>query len=158
MAHTTKDARATLSRQRYFDITVHHPKIKDCISGDNEDRAIGLLTSLGYYEGTDFYRQHPIGDRYVVDFAFIKEMVALEIDGKSHEEKRQKRSDKIRDRYLRENKWAVLRIKDADLFGYKGSFYRNLIREVVEERRMGYNSGELYAVDFSRFTCEEDYE
>jgi len=145
------------ARQRYFDRTVHHPKIKDCISGKNEKRVISLLDSLGYVLSKDYVRQHPIGERFVLDFAFLREQIALEIDGRDHREILQKKKDRQRDSYLLSINWIPIRIKDEELFGYKGSFFRSLIRVIVEERRDQWQTGLLYPVDFPKFV-EEDYE
>lgn len=149
--------KADWSRQIFFDKTVHHEAIKNCISGQNETRAIVLLESLGYVLSKDFVRQHPIGEKFVLDFAFIPEQVALEIDGESHNSKKQTKKDSKRDSYLRSNNWVALRIKDEEMFGYKGSFYRSLIREVVEDRRKQWEAGTLFPIDIPNYV-EEDYE
>jgi len=48
-------------------------------------------------------------------------------------------------------------MQDKELFGYKASFYKNLIREVVEDRREQFNQGKLYPIDIPFFN-EKDYE
>jgi very-short-patch-repair endonuclease len=53
-------------------------------------------------------REYPIG-KFFIDFAFIKQKLALEIDGKQHEERKEK--DKIKDNFLEKNNWKVFRIK-----------------------------------------------
>lgn len=131
------------NRQRFFDTSIHHPKVKDCISGKNEDRVLNVLKGMDYVLDVDFVRQYPIGDRFVVDIAFVKEKVAIEVDGIGHEEKRQSKIDKKRDRFFYDNNWVVIRVPDKDFFGSKGSFYKSLIREVVEERRKQYEGGFL---------------
>lgn len=47
--------------------------------------------------------------RWFIDFAFLDKKIALEIDGKQHEER--KEQDKIKDDFLSENGWKVFRIK-----------------------------------------------
>lgn len=49
-----------------------------------------------------------------------------------------------------------LRIKEEWLFGYKGSFYRALIKEIVEERREQWKVGSLFAIDVPNYE-ESDY-
>lgn len=147
----------TIQRQIFFDKIVKLKSWKDSMSSKNEDLTIKLFDCLGYVLDKDYVRQYPVGETYVLDFAFINEQVAIESDGLSHETKKQKRSDTIRDRYLVSNNWVILRIKEKDLFGYKMSFYKNLIKEIVDERRVQYNNGVLYPVDFKKFN-EEDYE
>jgi very-short-patch-repair endonuclease/uncharacterized Zn ribbon protein len=53
-------------------------------------------------------RDHKIG-RWFIDFAFINKKLALEIDGKQHEER--KEQDKIKDDFLINNGWKVFRVK-----------------------------------------------
>lgn len=152
MSNSSESARA-----RFFDITVHNQKVKDCISGSNEERVIQVLEGMGYFQGNDFVRQHPIGLKYVLDFAFVPEQIAIEIDGKNHLRKEGRRADKIRDRFLHAHNWVTIRIQDSEFSGYKASFYKSLIREIVEERREQYQKGSLYPVEFKRF-IESDYE
>jgi very-short-patch-repair endonuclease len=146
-----------LGRQRFFETSVHKQAVKDCISGENEPRAMMILETLGYVLNKDYVRQHPVGQRFVLDFAFVPEQVGLEIDGKSHDAKQQMKSDSKRDSYLRSNNWVSIRIKDRDMFGYRGSFFKSLIREVVEERRKQWEIGSLFPIDMTRFN-ENDYE
>lgn len=149
--------RSEIGRAIFFDSSVHNQKVKDCLSGKNEKQVIEVLEGLDYIMGKDFVRQHPIGLKYVLDFAFVKEQVAIEIDGASHKKKLQRHSDKIRDRFLHSNNWVTIRIQDEEFHGYKKSFYKNLIREIVSDRRVQYETGTLYPLDFPKF-IESDYE
>lgn len=151
------EERKIKARHNFFDRVVYHEKIKNCMSGNNEVAVMKIFDALGYKIEIDYIRQYPVGQRYVLDFAFVKEQVAIEIDGKNHLEKKQKRSDNKRDAYLRSNNWATIRINDSDLFGYKGSFYKNLMKEIIEERREQYGIGILYPIDFTKFN-DEDYD
>lgn len=117
------------------------------MSGENESRVLMALKGLGYVLGRDFVRQYPMGERFVIDFAFINEQLAIEVDGEKHNEKRQKQWDKKRDSFLEWNNWLIIRIKDKDFFGYKGSFYKSLIKVVVEERREQWEIGKLYPIE-----------
>jgi very-short-patch-repair endonuclease len=149
--------RSEISRAIFFDTSVHLQKVKDCLSGENEEQVIRVLEGMDYKLGNDFVRQHPIGLKYVLDFAFVNEQVAIEIDGASHKQKKQKRMDTIRDRFLHSNNWVTIRIQDDEFHGYKASFYKSLIREIVEERRKQYKQGLLFPIDFPKFV-ESDYE
>lgn len=62
-----------------------------------------------------FIKDHKVG-RYFIDFAFIKEKVALEIDGKQHTFPERKKSDKKKDIFLREKGWKIIRVK---FYGFK---------------------------------------
>jgi len=141
-----------MHRQIYFDKTIHIQKIKDCISGNNEQQVIKVFESLDYKLGKDYFRQYPIGCRFVLDFAFVNEQLAIEIDGKSHDFKKQRIKDKKRDRFLYNNNWVVIRIKDKDFFGYKGLFYKFLIKEIVDIRREQFISGRLYPIDIPDYS------
>lgn len=147
----------TLARIRFFAERVHHPEWKKSMAGKNENGVIEVLEGMGYVEDKDFVRQHPIGERFVIDFAFVKEQVAIEVDGTNHDSKKQKSSDKKRDKYLFDNNWVSIRIKDREFFGYKKSFYKNFIKEIVEERREQWIKGNLFAIDIPNFN-EKDYE
>lgn len=127
------------------------------MAGQNENRVIEVLNNIGYKEDIDYFRQHPIGERFVIDIAFVKEQVAIEVDGLGHDVKKQRKMDLKRDSYLRSINWIPIRIKDREFFGYKGSFYKNLIKEIVEERRNQFEIGTLFPIDFPNY-IEEDYE
>lgn len=147
----------SIHRQIFFDKQVKTEAWKNSMAGQNENEAIKILEALEFVINKDFVRQHPIGERFVMDFAFINEKVAVEIDGKNHDEKKQRALDRKRDIYLHRNGWLSIRIKDKDLVGYKGSFYKNLIRDVVLERREQYDKGVLYHIDIPNYN-EKDYE
>lgn len=138
-----------LARAHFFSKQVHMRAWKDSMSGENEERVIEVLGMLGYKLGEDYVRQYPLAGRYVADFAFVKEKVVLEIDGSTHRGKEQRRKDKARDKHLRDGQWATIRMWNDDLFGKKASFFKNLIREVVEERRKQWETGVFKHVDFS---------
>jgi very-short-patch-repair endonuclease len=53
-------------------------------------------------------RDYKVG-RWFIDFAFENKMIALEIDGSQHEQR--KEHDKIKDDFLKKNNWQVIRIK-----------------------------------------------
>ncbi len=146
-----------LSRQRYFDTTIHIKKVKECITGRNEQKIFKLLQDAGFKNNKDFFRQYPIGNRFVLDFAFKNEQFAIEIDGKDHEGKKKKAMDKVRDKFIYSNNWVVLRIKDKVYSKYGSSFYFRVIRDVVEERRKQYQNGRLNEITIPDFN-EKNYE
>lgn len=55
------------------------------------------------------YREHPVFP-YFIDFAFINEKIAVEIDGSQHLEEDRKKRDEEKDKLLISNGWKVLRI------------------------------------------------
>lgn len=145
------------SETEVFDKQVHLQEWKNSMAGKNEERVMNVLENIGYKIDTDYKRQFPIGCKYVLDFAFPNEQIAIEIDGINHTRKEQKKSDKIRDRFLYEWSWVVIRIKDKELFGYKFSFYKYLIMYVVKERREQYETGRFSKVELPEFN-DYDYE
>jgi very-short-patch-repair endonuclease len=48
--------------------------------------------------------------RWFIDFAFEDKKLAVEIDGRQHQDGERKQSDKIKDAYLQNKGWQVIRI------------------------------------------------
>jgi len=94
-----------------------------------------LLTKRGYKENEDFTHLYPIeGQDYVLDFAFVKEMLDIECDGEPwHERCRKKQEESKRDEYLRTHGWKILR------FTFKAKELRknllNAIKQIDSEIR-----------------------
>ena len=63
-------------------------------------------------EGFKFRRQQPIG-RYVVDFISLEKRLVIEVDGGQHANDR---NDKMRDQWLRDEGYKVLRFWDNEVF------------------------------------------
>ena len=64
--------------------------------------------------GVRFRRQVPIG-KYIVDFASLEVKLIIEVDGIQHLSKTGKRADAIRDAFLRENGFSVMRVSNDDV-------------------------------------------
>ena len=62
-------------------------------------------------EGFKFRRQHPIG-KYIVDFINLERKIIIEFDGGQHLENKK---DKLRDRWLKEQGYEVLRFWDNEV-------------------------------------------
>jgi len=62
--------------------------------------------------GHKFRRQHPAGP-YFLDFASPSLLLAIELDGAGHIERAAE--DRIRDEWLREQGWTVLRFGNDDI-------------------------------------------
>ena len=82
-----KDTKAS-ARMRYFDKTVFIPSVIENICSKNEQYMKQFLEKIGFSIGKDFVRQYPIGDKFVLDFAFVNEKICIEIDGEDHKRKR----------------------------------------------------------------------
>lgn len=130
----SKKSSGKLHRHHFFDKIVFNQNWKNSMSGENEKPVTEILTHWGYVENTDYVRQFPIGDMYVVDFAFVPEKLIIEVDGLGHRNRKQQRADEERDKFFWRRKWVVLRITDEQLKKSQ-SFYKYLIREIVDDRR-----------------------
>ena len=145
------------SRQNFFANQVHQKSWKESMAGENEDRVRRVIESLGYAFNSDFFNQYPIGESFVLDFAFVELKTCIEVDGQDHNSKVRKQKDSKRDAYLNNNGWVVIRVKDKDFFdSYKMAFYKNLIKEVLKEREKQYQDGFLYQIDIPNYE-EQDY-
>ena len=60
--------------------------------------------------GVSFRRQHPVGP-YILDFACVAIRLAIELDGSQHLDSA---GDALRDAFLRQQGWTVLRFWSAD--------------------------------------------
>ena|SRR4030067_765153 len=67
-------------------------------------------------KGLQIYRQRIISN-YIVDFYCPKAHVVIEVDGGQHYTYEGKKEDKIRDDYLRQQGFKVLRFSDKEIFG-----------------------------------------
>ncbi len=79
-----------------------------------EDLAWAFLEPLG------FQRQHCVpsdhhGPPYKLDFGHPELKVAVEIDGKQHNETRIRERDRVRDEHLRNLGWRVIRIRNRNI-------------------------------------------
>ena len=64
--------------------------------------------------GVHFRRQHPIGD-YIVDFCAPRHHLVIEVDGSTHDTEEAQEYDKIRDDFLRDHGFQVLRFPARDV-------------------------------------------
>lgn len=144
-------------RSIFFKTKIYQESWRKNLTGKNEKPVLNVLESLGFIKDRDFTTQYPLDNRYIADFAFILEKVVIEVDGKEHKEKLKLKKDKIRDRHLRSANWVTIRINESDFFGYKGSFYKNLIKEIISDRREQLQKGNLHDIEFIKFD-EQNYD
>ncbi|HEX9906381.1 MAG TPA: endonuclease domain-containing protein [Propylenella sp.] len=64
-------------------------------------------------EGMRFRRQAPLGP-YIVDFAWLGGRTVVELDGDNHEGGQQKQHDAVRDAFLRQRGFRILRFSNWD--------------------------------------------
>ena len=65
--------------------------------------------------GERFRRQHPIGP-FIADFACVRAMLVVEVDGATHWTPEQLAHDARRTAFLEETRWSVLRVTNEDVF------------------------------------------
>jgi very-short-patch-repair endonuclease len=64
--------------------------------------------------GARFRRETPVGN-WVVDFAWLSKKIVIEVDGDSHETRQGRARDQVRDRWLRQQGYTVLRFDNGDV-------------------------------------------
>ena len=67
-----------------------------------------------------FRRQHPIGI-YIADFACVAARLVVEVDGATHSSDKELRHDAVRDLYLVERGWRIVRVTNEDVYKRLGS-------------------------------------
>ena len=74
------------------------------------------LEHRGYICGIDFSFQYPLRFGFIIDFAFPKQMLAVEADGGYwHQPLKNRNKDIVRDKILRKKGWKVLRFSDEQI-------------------------------------------
>jgi very-short-patch-repair endonuclease len=90
---------------------------------------------LEYY----FKRQTPIG-KYVVDVVCRKEKLIVEIDGSQHETLRGKEHDRIRDQFLRQQGFRILRFHSVEALdttdGIIETIYQAVMNPLLRKRNV----------------------
>jgi very-short-patch-repair endonuclease len=86
-------------------------------------------------EGLHFRRQHPVGT-YVLDFFCPAIQLAIEIDGGQHNTDQIQASDAHRTDWLNERGILVVRYWNNDVLGNFTGVLEDLVRIIVERRRM----------------------
>jgi very-short-patch-repair endonuclease len=98
---------------------------------------LGLMNKNGLNRDSAFYRRNHLVNPYFIDFAFIDLGIGVEIDGSSHNNK--KEYDKKRDLNLNARGWNIVRIKHKDT--QKAVQVINELKSKYESKRT------LYLVD-----------
>lgn len=124
----------TKPQQNFVDKTILHPKIKRCISSPEEYKFKPLLKSIGK-ENADWFHQPAYYDEErglvaIPDFAFPKERLIIELDGKDHRGKKKQR-DIERDMVFNSNEFSVIRIP-VPMSDEKMSYWRIYIKETLK--------------------------
>ena len=73
------------------------------------------LEGRGLKLGIDFAFQFPLKNSYILDFAFVSQKVAVEVDGPCHLQLKQRRRDKIKNLILKKQDWNLLRFNTEQI-------------------------------------------
>ena len=84
-----------------------------------EKRFKSILENNGFDKKYLIYREYSMFP-YYIDFAFVDEKLAVEIDGSQHLEEDRKNKDKKKDDTLIENGWRVLRLAATEVLSDSG--------------------------------------
>jgi very-short-patch-repair endonuclease len=79
------------------------------------EKLLWLRLRARQLKGRQFYRQRIIGN-YIVDFYCPKANLIIEIDGGQHYTEEGIKKDKMRDKYMREQGYKILRFSDREIF------------------------------------------
>jgi very-short-patch-repair endonuclease len=80
--------------------------------------------------GLKFVRQEPIG-RYTCDFVCREKRIVIEVDGGQHADSKQ---DAVRDRYLREEGYRVLRYWNNDVLSNLQGVLESIASEIGRDK------------------------
>jgi very-short-patch-repair endonuclease len=97
------------------------------------ERALWRRLRAQQISGAKFRRQAPIG-QYIVDFVSFNARIIIELDGGQHAAFPQHQRDEIRDRWLEEEGFLILRFWNTDvLLHIEGVF--SVILDAIHKRR-----------------------
>lgn len=93
----------------------HRRRRARALRADQTDAEMALWRAVRdrRFEGYKFRRQHPVGP-YIADFACVEHALIVEVDGSQHLET-QAGYDRVRDAFLREEGFRVLRFTNLDV-------------------------------------------
>jgi very-short-patch-repair endonuclease len=83
------------------------------------------------FEGRKFRRQYSI-DNYIVDFCCPSEKLIIELDGAPHGEYHRIQKDEIRDKYIENLGFTVIRFENKVVF-QDSEFFKNEIRKFINK-------------------------
>jgi very-short-patch-repair endonuclease len=121
-------------------IILYNPKLKELARELRKNSTLSevllWLKIKGKVMGVEFHRQVPI-DNFIVDFYCHELMLAIEIDGSSHDDKQD--YDQNRQLILENHGVKFIRFRDIDVKQSMGWVLEELMI-CVEENRVSFNS------------------
>ena len=82
------------------------------------------------FSNKDVREEYRIG-RYRVDFAWLEARKVIEIDGRQHDTPAAIEYDKIRDEFIQNEGWTILRIKWTEMFR-NTQHWKNVAKEFID--------------------------
>lgn len=96
----------------------------------NEEFVAELVLITGKKPGSPYPRH------YSIDIAMPKHKLAIEVDGPSHIGPKARTIDRRKERWLRQNKWSVIRVKNESI---NRNVHNSAIRVVLHWQRLTEN-------------------
>ena len=93
------------------------------------ERRLWSKLRLKQLNGYQFYRQRVIGN-YIVDFCSPALKLVIEVDGSQHYSADVASSDKIRDKYLQDCGFKVLRFNDYEVLTNTNGVVENILENM----------------------------
>lgn len=82
-------------------------------------------------EGFKFRRQQPVG-KYILDFVCLDKLLVVELDGGQHGKDEGKKMDAIRDEWLTQNGYKVLRFWNHEVLNNTHGILETIRKELLE--------------------------
>jgi very-short-patch-repair endonuclease len=79
--------------------------------------------------GARFRRETPIGP-YIADFAWLSKKIVVEVDGDSHATDQGRAHDQVRDAWMRQQGYTVLRFDNSDLTEAEDHVYLEIEKSI----------------------------
>ncbi len=96
----------------------------------NAEQTLWACLSNRQMEGYKFRRQQPLGP-YIVDFVNLEKRIIIELDGGQHAEEGNANKDRIRDVWLIEQGFKVLRFWGHEIFENKEGVLDSIRLELI---------------------------
>lgn len=93
---------------------------------------IEYIELIGFDKKFSIIREYPIFP-YFIDFAFVNEMVAIEIDGSQHLLPERKERDNNKDKLLNELGWLVIRISEKEIKNNIQNVFEQIIPIIIKK-------------------------
>jgi len=80
--------------------------------------------------GYKIRRQYPINNSYIADFYCASKRLIIEIDGGIHERKDIKENDKIREQFIKEWGYRIIRFSNKQVFEELNKVLQDIVAEL----------------------------